>query len=108
MKPCLCRHSFDEHLDNAEHPCMVILRHDGARSVCACTHYTPTKAKSPQVPTQIGRRLFMTRKMYSLEVFENQDGEVAIIDDAGGVICFSKEQAEIVARWIVEVAKEIK
>lgn len=47
--PCLCHHKRADHLDNAEHPCMVILRYDGARSVCACTHYTPTRAKSPKI-----------------------------------------------------------
>lgn len=42
---CVCRHSFDEHLANREHPCMVIMRYSGIATVCACTSFTPTKAK---------------------------------------------------------------
>ena len=51
---------------------------------------------------------FMTRKMYELEVFANQDGEISILQDDGqGLVCFTKEQAETVAKWILEVAKEL-
>lgn len=43
---CICRHDITEHLENKERPCMVIMRYLGARSVCACTHFVPTRAKN--------------------------------------------------------------
>ena len=54
----------------------------------------------------------MKRKMESVEVFSNGDGDIVIKNDVIGTddcfVTFTLEQADLVCKWVMEVKEELE